>query len=165
MKNIIAVLLCLSVQITIYAQNSTSLNNVIPKPLSVTETKGVFTFYKNTSIESPSSLLNAKKLLESHLQNYAFPTTKVNSEIEFVQATEKEKMAKEGYKIAITPTLITITSKSIQGALLATNTLVQIQLLQNNAQQIPCGVIIDSPRFEYRGMHQMFLEIFIQLVL
>ena len=61
MKNIIAVLLCLSVQITIYAQNSTSLNNVIPKPLSVTETKGVFTFYKNTSIESPSSLLNAKK--------------------------------------------------------------------------------------------------------
>jgi hexosaminidase len=153
MKNIITIFLCLSVQLTIYAQSSTSLNNVIPKPLSVTETKGVFTFYKNSSIECPANLLNAKKLLESHLQNYAFPTSKVSTEIEFVQASEKEKMAKEGYKIAITPSLITITSKSIQGAILATNTLVQIQLLQNNAQQIPCGVIIDSPRFEYRGMH------------
>ena len=153
MKKITAIFLCLSVQLTIYAQSSTGLNNIIPKPLSVTETTGVFTFYNNTSIKSSASFLNAKKLLASQLQNYAFSTAKLNTEIAFVQASEKEKMAKEGYKIAITPHAITITAKNIQGALLATHTLVQIQLLQNNAQQIPCGVIIDSPRFEYRGMH------------
>ena len=153
MKKITAIFLCLSVQLTIYAQNSTSLNNIIPKPLSVTETAGVFTFYNNTSIKSSARFLNAKNLLASQLQNYTFSTGKLNTEVAFVQASEKEKMAKEGYKISITPHAITITAKNIQGALLATHTLVQIQLLQNNAQQIPCGVIIDSPRFEYRGMH------------
>jgi hexosaminidase len=154
MKKITAIFLCMILIQVLTAQTSTSLSNVIPKPVSVIENAGTFTFYKHTSIESPSSLLNAKKLLESQLQNYAFTNaTTNNTEIEYILANEKEKMAKEGYKIAITPKVITITAKNIQGALMATNTLVQIQLLQKNAQQIPCGIIIDSPRFDYRGMH------------
>ena len=51
---------------------ATSLTNIIPKPVSVKEAPGVFTFYRNTIIETPASLLHAKQLLQSQLSNYNF---------------------------------------------------------------------------------------------
>ena len=133
--------------------NTTSLTNIIPKPVSVKEAPGVFTFYRNTIIETPASLLHAKQLLQSQLSNYNFASNKQATKIKYILAGSADKIAKEGYAITIAPNTIVVKAKNIQGALLATNTLVQIQLLQKNAQQIPCGTIIDSPRFEYRGMH------------
>ena len=132
---------------------TTPLTNIIPKPVSVKETPGVFTFYHNTIIETPASLLHAKQLLQSQLSNYSFANNKQATKIKYILAGSTDKIAKEGYAITIAPNTIVIKVKNIQGALLATNTLVQIQLLQKNAQQIPCGAIIDSPRFAYRGMH------------
>ena len=153
MKKISGFLLCIMCFQIINAQTTTPLTQLIPKPISIKEASGLFTFYKNTSIEAAPALLNAKKLLQSQLINYNFSSSKNSSKIIFLQANTKDPIAKEGYAINITPNTISITAKNIQAALLATNTLVQIQLLQNNAQQIPCGSIIDSPRFEYRGMH------------
>jgi hexosaminidase len=132
---------------------TTSLTNIIPKPVSVKEAPGVFTFYRNTIIETPASLLHAKQLLQSQLSNYNFISNKQGTTIKYILAGSADKITKEGYAITIAPNTIVIKAKNIQGALLATSTLVQIQLLQKNEQQIPCGTIIDSPRFEYRGMH------------
>ena len=137
----------------IISPTTTSLTNIIPKPVSVKEAPGVFTFYRNTIIETPASLLHAKQLLQSQLSNYNFASNKQATTIKYILAGSADKIAKEGYAITIAPNTIVVKAKNIQGALLATNTLVQIQLLQKNAQQIPCGTIIDSPRFEYRGMH------------
>ena len=153
MKKLSGFVLCIMCFQLINAQTITPLTQVIPKPISIKEASGVFTFYKNTTIENAPALLNAKKLLQSQLINYNFSSTKNSSKIIFIQANAKDPITKEGYSINITPNTISITAKNIQAALLATNTLVQIQLLQSNAQQIPCGTIIDSPRFEYRGMH------------
>ena len=136
---------------------TTSLTNIIPKPVSVKEAPGVFTFYRNTIIETPASLVHAKQLLQSQLSNYNFAANKQTTTIKYILAGSADKIAKEGYTITIAPNAIIVKAKNIQGALLATNTLVQIQLLQKNAQQIPCGAIIDSPRFEYRGMHMLSL--------
>ncbi|NBR57495.1 MAG: hypothetical protein EBU05_10790, partial [Chitinophagia bacterium] len=132
---------------------ATSLTNIIPKPVSVKEAPGVFTFYHNTLIETPASLVHAKQLLQSQLSNYNFAANKQATIIKYILSGSTDKIAKEGYAITIAPNTIIVKAKNIQGALLATNTLVQIQLLQKNEQQIPCGTIIDSPRFEYRGMH------------
>ncbi|MDP4619648.1 MAG: hypothetical protein NWS87_03945, partial [Sediminibacterium sp.] len=54
----------------IISPTTTSLTNIIPKPVSVKEAPGVFTFYRNTIIETPASLLHAKQLLQSQLSNY-----------------------------------------------------------------------------------------------
>ena len=35
---------------------ATSLTNIIPKPVSVKEAPGVFTFYRNTIIETPATV-------------------------------------------------------------------------------------------------------------
>ncbi len=153
MKKLSGFVLCIMCFQILNAQTTTPLTQLIPKPISIKEASGVFTFYKNTTIENAPALLNAKKLLQSQLINYNFSSTKNSSKIIFIQANAKDPITKEGYSINITPNTISITAKNIQAALLATNTLVQIQLLQSNAQQIPCGTIIDSPRFEYRGMH------------
>ena len=40
----------------IISPTTTSLTNIIPKPVSVKEAPGVFTFYRNTIIETPASL-------------------------------------------------------------------------------------------------------------
>ena len=124
MKKLSGFVLCIMCFQLINAQTITPLTQLIPKPISIKEASGVFTFYKNTTIENAPALLNAKKLLQSQLINYNFSSTKSSSKIIFIQANAKDPITKEGYSINITPNTISITAKNIQAALLATNTLV-----------------------------------------
>ena len=63
---------------------TTSLTNIIPKPVSVKEAAGVFTFYHNTIIETPASLVHAKQLLQSQLSNYNFAANKQATIIKYI---------------------------------------------------------------------------------
>jgi hypothetical protein len=73
---------------------TTSLTNIIPKPVSVKEAPGVFTFYRNTIIETPASLLHAKQLLQSQLGNYNFAANKQTTTIKYILAGSADKIAK-----------------------------------------------------------------------
>ena len=135
------------------AQSQIGVTNIIPKPISAIEKTGVFTFNKNTKINTPAHFIPVSQLLKSQLINFDFPTALHASQVTYLQIAANKPFAKEGYILKITPHEITISAKSVQGAILGTNTLVQLQLLQPNQQRIPCGEIIDTPRFSYRGMH------------
>ena len=87
---------------------ATSLTNIIPKPVSVKEAPGVFTFYRNTLIETPASLLHAKQLLQIQLSNYNFASNKQATKIKYLLVASAEKIAKEGYTINITPNAILV---------------------------------------------------------
>ena len=135
------------------ASSQVGVTNIIPKPMSAIEKKGVFVFNNATSIQSPAAFIQARQLLKSQLISYDFEQSNQSTRVTYLQIENHIPFAKEGYTLTITPTQITIAAKSVQGAILGTNTLVQLQLLQSNPQLIPCGEIIDSPRFAYRGMH------------
>ena len=146
-------LLLLLLGSVLQAQTTTGLNELIPKPISVQENKGVFTFYKNTALSFPAALSSAAGLLKSQLSNFEFSSSKNKTRIQYVLLKASEVVGKEGYKLSIQPNQIIIAAQTVQGAILGTSSLVQLQMIQQNQQQIPCGIILDSPRFAYRGMH------------
>lgn len=146
-------LLLLLLGSVLQAQTTTGLNELIPKPISVQENKGVFTFYKNTALSFPAALSSAAGLLKSQLSNFEFSSSKNKTRIQYVLLKASEVVGKEGYKLSIQPNQIIIAAQTVQGAILGTSSLVQLQMIQQNQQQISCGIILDSPRFAYRGMH------------
>ena len=112
---------------------TTALTNIIPKPVSVKEAPGVFTFYRNTIIETPASLVHAKQLLQSQLSNYNFAANKQTTTIKYILAGSADKIAKEGYTITIAPNAIIVKAKNIQGALLASQSVLESFERQFNA--------------------------------
>lgn len=70
-------------------------------------------------------------------------------EISFALKADK-KLGKEGYEIRITPNGIAITAPQPTGLYWATRTLLQMAE-QNEAHQLPQGIIRDYPDYEVRG--------------
>lgn len=61
---------------------------------------------------------------------------------------EKESSADEGYTLVISTNRICVSSDSATGAYWATRTL--LQLFRSDVE-IPCGTIVDRPKYRYRG--------------
>jgi hexosaminidase len=145
--------------------------NVVPKPLMVTEGKGVFGIQQGTIIlvdETNGTLemagllaekikLSSGLILETKSYNAAFPK---NNSIVFTTLGADVSLGKEGYSIDISETTVLIQAVSANGFFYGLQTLLQllpaeIEKHSSLAKRytLPVVNIKDKPRFAYRGMH------------
>ena len=129
---------------------------LIPVPLHLQEKPGVFLLTPGTAIIAAPVLRPAAGLLadEMRLPAPAAKTTgSKTNKIVFLQSPANDTLGNEGYRLDISPQIISISAQTVPGALKAIFTLLQLQQLQADMHAIPCASITDKPRFAYRGMH------------
>ncbi len=141
---------------------------IIPQPISVVPTNGVFEVNATTSIYVKSvnqEWTNVAKFLAEKLR----PST--NFELKIVEAPEpptsgiyftsggNAELGEEGYELAITENLMTISANQPAGAFRAIQTIRQLlpaKIEMTSAQQGPweiaTGTIRDYPTYAYRGV-------------
>lgn len=139
--------------------------SIIPKPLKITEKKGIFEITGQTTILLPADA-DYKRIagfLTNSLQQVGGMSIEPGSKpssgcIEFKRV---KGMGLEAYKLVVVPDRITISSSYPNGAFYALQTLYQLlpAAIYSSVRKeevkwiIPCCEIEDSPRFSYRGMH------------
>ncbi|MFT3934841.1 MAG: family 20 glycosylhydrolase [Chitinophagaceae bacterium] len=157
MKKILLLTIAASFTLTIQAQVGASA--IIPAPTHVEEQAGYFPLSASVKITAAPSFKEVAGLLKEQLstgsQNAASAVSNKNTAatITFSIANAKDSLGKEGYKLVIKPIAVSISAATPAGALKGMFTLLQLQQLQPDMQQLPCATIIDKPRFSYRGLH------------
>lgn len=123
-------------------------NDIIPRPLEVTVSEGTFVI--------PSSglkyNLSGGEMLADYLKGCKEFVSPVSSGNEAEILIRIGEGSGEGYVITVTPEMIVVDSPSEAGAFYAVQSLLQMMRM-SEASEIACGVVSDSPRFPYRGMH------------
>ena len=166
MKKIALLFLILSSSIFTQAQITTIPNNstvnIIPKPVVSQQgnPKFDFTINANTPIYIQNdSLLNAAQFLADYLQKYYSLQLKITktkptkNAIYLVSATPFQAF-KDNYNLTMKENGITINGNSSAGVFYGVQSLIQLLPTTKSAVlKIPSVVIIDYPRFDYRGMH------------
>lgn len=135
---------------------------IIPAPVSVTKNTGTFDFSQATFIKADDpkdrsvALLSGFLADDLHLHNkvtkYKTKSKSLQGTGIYLTAKGSAKLPKEGYKLTITPHRIYIIGKGA-GLFYGIQTLIQLFPVEHaGSQKLPCAVIVDSPRFGYRGM-------------
>jgi len=135
---------------------------IIPAPLSVTKIDGTFDLSQKTTIKADRPKDKAitwfRNFLADNLHfhntitKYSGKSSAKKGTTIILTAKGSQKLPKEGYKLTITPHKITIIGKDA-GLFYGIQTLIQLLPVEHSiAQTIPCAVILDTPRFGYRGM-------------
>lgn len=136
------------------AQNASRIA-IIPRPSSVIDREGVFNITPNTKIYSDPAFLKVASLLaeQTTVSAMTFVKQKSAAQIRFLVVDNKLMPDSVGYRLQITPHQITISARSVAGAIYGMQSLLQLILLQPKQSIIPCAEIVDHPRFDYRGVH------------
>lgn len=151
---IFAFLLICSIRLS--AQSRISL---VPLPVKMEERKGSFLLDKNVYISYPKSEL---KELASYLQAAILETSGLKAGLRTGMWMQKGARtislqidpavtAKEGYKLTVSPTKISIKASTENGLFYGIQTLQQLIPLKGS-KSIPAVDIEDEPRFSWRGM-------------
>lgn len=150
MKNVLALITILFLM-TNCAPKEVATWNITPYPNAVVIVPGVFSFKEGVEIitEDPSlksSIETFKnKLKNLEVSDNANPTNKI-----FVKLKSAKKSNSEAYSLKIESHKIELTAHNPSGVFYGLMTLWQGAKLSGN-KAIPCGEVIDEPRFEYRG--------------
>ncbi|HEY0246610.1 MAG TPA: family 20 glycosylhydrolase [Mucilaginibacter sp.] len=141
------------------AQGTDPNLGIVPAPVSLKKSPGVFTLSNETVFLADSLSDKAVNFLADYLQNTAMLSIKpksntgqaVNNSI-VLTAAGADGLAPEGYRLTITPQNITIAAKGA-GLFYGIQTLLQLMPLERTAfSKLPCVQIEDAPRFGYRGL-------------
>ena len=142
---------------------------IIPRPSSLTMGRGSFVLSPRTTIWSDRADSAVARALARDLS----PATgydlavrigapRSGSRIVFRRAAARDtSLGAEGYRLDVTPNVITITASAPAGAFYATQSLRQLLPVQifrvarvdGVRWQVPAVSIVDRPRFAWRGMH------------
>lgn len=158
--------------------------HVIPKPNSITIGTGKFIFSSGTTIvfdDTDKQLQTALSPLFNKLQltagiNLLHHETNAASIVEI--KLDNSITNEEGYHLNISTTKIELKAKTVIGIFYGVQSLLQLlpaAIEQNSLQKniswlVPCANIIDSPRFQYRGVmldvarHYMPMEFIKKLI-
>jgi len=144
-----------------------SSNGIIPKPLSVTPSAGKFEFKPTTPIYYQGQAQTAINLFVSLLAGSTGINTKTlplqnqSEGVLFMVSDTLNSLGEEGYRIRITPAAISVYAKTGAGIFNATQTIRQLlpaqiegKTKEKTSWSIPCGEIIDKPRYGWRGYMQ-----------
>ncbi len=141
---------------------------IIPRPASVTVGRGTFQLTPRTALwaDREDSAV-ARRFAQDIAPATGFdlrvrvgaPTS--DNRIVFVRAARDTSLGPEGYRLSVTPGVITITSAAPAGAFYATQSLRQLlpseifrdAPIAGMKWPIPAVTIVDRPRFAWRGMH------------
>lgn len=168
MKYLLIVLLCLVISSCSsryeYVVNSESDYLIIPKPTSLEISKGKFLLGKGVEIICELALENEGNYLSEMLSNLLNRPISFSDEVKLkgnvLLKLDSSITNNEGYVLSINYNQITISGKTNKGVFYGIQTLRQLIPLSDNLETsrnreflIPAAIIIDSPRFVYRGMH------------
>jgi len=144
---------------TVNAQDSDPNLGIIPAPVSLKKSSGVFTFNPKTSVLTDSINNKAVLFLVDYLQNKAMLPVQLKQNNGSATANSivltsagTENLPAEGYRLTITPKQVLIAGKGA-GLFYGIQTLIQLMPADRSASaKLPCVQIEDYPRFAYRGL-------------
>lgn len=156
----------ISLSIQVFPQTGSRIA-VIPEPVSVTESKGTFTVPSRLVIRvaKDSESLRIAAYLRDKLKvtgkTLAISTTASSATIQLVLLDSQDpQLGNEGYRLAVTPSRIMVRANRHAGLFYGVQTLLQLfpreiegkDVLSGQKWELPCTVITDYPRFEWRGL-------------
>jgi len=165
MKKIFTILFTLILLITSDHAYQKEIISVIPKPVKIETTNGNFKFSNQTKIwisEPSDELQKLGDLISSSVNQSTglklFATAKMTHNIPrslVLLQLKKDFQSKEAYTLDIKPHKIIITAGSGAGIFYAIQSLLQLMPINVNKNNfsVPCVLIEDSPRFQWRGIH------------
>ena len=140
--------------------------NLIPKPLSLERTKGVFKITSSTMISVSKNLNNKAKQLKNFLEpalGFELPVTNKLTQrncIELKLEPSTKESGKEGYQLDIKPDKVVLTANDEKGIFWGIQTIRQLlpsqilrgAVVKDISWELPCMLISDKPRFKWRGL-------------
>lgn len=135
--------------------------NIIPKPVKVQISAGVFEINEETSIEfaqSETSLLSAATYLRNSIKDISGLAIPINKKAEqkiSLKIINDPQIGPEGYYLTVLGKSIHIKANTKVGMVNGIQSLLQIlPSIRTNAKlSVPCMDVTDYPRFKWRGMH------------
>ena len=141
---------------------------IVPRPASVSLGRGAFQLTERTAVwaDREDSAV-ARRFVQDLAPATGFDlrvrvgTPTSGNRIVFARAAHDTSLGPEGYRLTVSPSVITITSAAPAGAFYATQTLRQLlpteifraAPITGVKWTIPAVTIVDRPRFAWRGMH------------
>lgn len=158
-KNCLLFFFTFTVSIAVFSQTVIS---IIPQPVKIEMKSGEFRFGPETKImymdESLMQLAQYARQQwkfwsgwDGEIQQIKHEKLEGNFVLQIIQPAEKE-LSTEGYGIEITSQNVFLRSNTQAGLIYAIQTLNQL-MSANPSQVLPACIIIDYPRFRYRGLH------------
>ena len=156
------------IQLPGFGQKNTTSIAIIPEPVSMVKTKGVFYMPKNILIEA-SSKPELKEILVILKDRFSIPTGLPVTVKKFaptatirliLNKTKDITLGEEGYRLIISPKQIKILANQASGLFYGVQSLIQLfpkeierdTFVKNIKWQVPCVQITDYPRFVWRGL-------------
>ena len=143
----------------IYGQSPTSFPAIIPLPVEVKQTLEIFHLHPSTVIVCRNdSLLKISQLLNLYLEaNGLNPLQVTHKEVNrnfiAIKIDSAEVTNKEGYILKVENSSIEISGHDESGVIYGLQTLRQLwQPAKNKTITVPGCIVMDHPRFGYRGM-------------
>jgi hexosaminidase len=167
MKRNSAFSICLLIVLLTGYQNTNAQITVIPVPVKLTETGGVFNIPENVTISAPEipELKQTILFLQQRLAAATGYAVTVNNQATATIKLELNKNAdaaigNEGYNLSVTPGTILIKANKPAGLFYGIQTLLQLfpkeiesaVAMPQVKWQAPCVEVTDYPRFGWRGL-------------
>lgn len=167
-KIIFSIVLFLSVTTGWSQPSEVGKINIIPQPVSLKAAQGNFSLNNNTplflsaSLDGQTATFLAQALRK--YTGYTLPVTKINQTKNsislFLNKTNQQELGKEGYKLVVAPSGISIWANQPNGLFYGIQTVLQLlppssvegKLASMHTVSIPAVEIMDNPRFEWRGV-------------
>ncbi|WP_153798301.1 beta-N-acetylhexosaminidase [Foetidibacter luteolus] len=162
------VLLCLCFALnSLYAQQNSAVA-IIPQPVKITESGGVFKLPETITIQAPEDA-ELKHTLSFLQERFSTTTGKAvnvaaNAELAAIKlqllSTPDGIIGNEGYHLSVTPAGAVITANKAAGIFYGVQTLLQLLPKEIEGKekagdinwQAPCVEVTDYPRFGWRGL-------------
>lgn len=136
---------------------------IVPAPASLVENPGDFRLTASTAIGAPDSLKEYADYLATTLSaptGWDFPVVGPKAKAQIVLGINPDVAAPEGYKLTVTPRLVTVTGADRGGLFYGLQTLLQLfpkQVYASTRQRgvewtAPCVEVTDAPERPWRGM-------------
>jgi len=124
---------------------------LVPYPNDITVQPGAFSFDQGISISNNSDLLDSTaEHFRKKFENLGINITEESVYRIHLEIVDSKSSSEEAYELTIDSEQIKITASNPRGVFYGLMTVWQ-QLSLSQSLEIPCGQIIDAPRFEYRG--------------
>jgi hexosaminidase len=146
-----------------------AVNNLIPKPVSVTATGEVFSFTSESAIYVEGNSVEHLKIGQ-YLADKLKPATGFDLKVSATNGTPKAgniylivagndtALGEEGYELIVTKEMIKVTANKPAGLFRSMQTIcqllparVELSTIQQGPWEIPTGTIRDYPNYSYRG--------------
>lgn len=159
-------LICVSLS---FSATASGIFSIIPKPVNIERSSGFFRFPRHLAITSGAAQTELLQYLKNRLEIVHDSRIEIASGISkldtFIQLKILESpdtvLNTEGYVLTIESNHIQISANHAAGIFYGMQTLLQLlppaifgeRPMSHDQIEIPCAVITDYPRFQWRGMH------------